>query len=333
MKKFIILLIIVLVLLPSFFFIIKKEGSENNIKDSQWALYNHGQTVNDVSGLENIDINITEAWEITKGSSEVIVAVIDSGVDTSCAGLQNNIYKSGEYNYDFYNNDSSVFDEYFYDYHGTYIANTITGYDDLNDIYGVSYNTSILPLKFLRGTNGNIEDAISAIKYACDKGAQIVNCSWNFSEYSEELYSVISENPDVLFVCAAGNSNANLDIDFIYPTCYDLDNILSVLAINNCGEVYKSSGRGMNVDIAAPGENVIVQLPENDTTYVNGTSVSTAIVSGVASLMLSVNDTLSPKEIKNIIVETARKEDSLQNMCAAEGIINAYECVKAAKLK
>lgn len=309
----------------------RKLNSNFEIKSDQWALYNYGQTIKSSNGIKGIDINILKAWKITKGNPNVLVAVVDSGVDTSDKGLSDAIYSKGKYNKDFYYNDNTIYDSYLQDYHGTYIANTIACYDLDSKIYGVAPEVSILPIKFLRNTSGSVSDAIRAINYACEIGAKIINCSWNFMEYNDELYNVIASHPNVLFVCAAGNSNLNLDKENIYPTSYDLSNILTVLAIDNTGKVYNSSGRGMKVDIAAPGVNIITILPENDITYINGTSIATAFVSGVTALMLSVNNRLTPEEVIDIVINNANKIDTLDGKCSSGGIIDAYSCLTAAK--
>jgi subtilisin family serine protease len=259
------------------------------------------------------------------------VAVVDSGVDTSNKGLSDAIYSQGNDNKDFYYNDDTIYDSYLQDYHGTYIANTIACNDSESKIYGVAPEVSILPIKFLRNTSGSVSDAIRAINYACEKCAKIINCSWNFTEYSAELYNVIASHPDVLFICATGNSNLNLDKDNIYPASYNLKNILSVLAVDNTGKVYSSSGRGMQVDIAAPGVNIITKFPENDITYVSGTSVATALVSGVTALMFSVNERLTPKEIIDIVTKNVNRIDTLDGKCSSGGIIDAYNCIRIAK--
>ena len=301
------------------------------ISDEQWALNNNGQIINEVKGTKGIDINIKKAWEITTGHPDVLVAVVDSGVDTSCEGIKDSIYADGLKCFDFYNNDNTVYDSYFEDYHGTYITNIIAGYDTKNNVYGVAPNISILPIKFLSGTQGNSADSIKAVEYACKQGAKIVNCSWDFNEYNQELYDIIASYPNVLFVCAAGNSNLDLDKISIYPACYDLKNIITVLAVNNNGEIYGSSGYGGKVDVAAPGVDIITVFPEDDVTYVSGTSIATAYVSGIAALMISENSSISPNEIIDIMVRTSKELKVLNGKCLAEGIIDAYECVKEVK--
>lgn len=98
----------------------------------------------------------------------------------------------------------------------------------------------------------------------------------------------MKNNPDILFVCAAGNSNLNLDENVLYPVCYDLCNVISVMSINNQGTIYEYSGYGKCVDIATPVKDIYVEIPEQDKTYVDGTSVSTAFVTGAFILMAIV---------------------------------------------
>jgi len=143
-----------------------------------------------------------------------------------------------------------------------------------------------------------------------------------------ELYKLMAENKDILFVCAAGNSRLNLDEISVYPACYDLDNVISVMAIDNVGEIYDVSGYGSTVDIAAPGKDILVTIPEGDETYVDGTSIAAAFVSATSALMKSYNMELSPNEMKSIIIETAQKLDSLKGMCKSEGCVDAYNALR-----
>lgn len=305
----------------------KTEKSKNDINKNSWAIDNSGQEIEGSIGVQGIDINIMKAWKITKGSDKIIIGVVDTGVDMNSGNLMNNLWnnrgevsnngidddKNGyvdDYNgWDFYNNDNSIYDDYLYDYHGTYISNTILD---------IAPKVKILSSKFLKGTEGDAYDSIKAVQYAIDNGAKIINCSWCFEKNEEELYQLIKDNSDVLFVCAAGNFRLNLDETFVYPACYNLDNVISVMAIDNAGEIYDVSGYGLNVDLAAPGKDIYVTLPENDQTFVSGTSIATAFVTGTAALMKSMNNELSPEEIKNIMNKTTKKLSSLKEKCKSE---------------
>jgi subtilisin family serine protease len=255
--------------------------------------------------------------DITLGDKDVIVAVVDTGVDEKCTVFKNNSIISG---WDYYNYDDSIYDEYIYDYHGTYVCTTISR---------VAPETSILPIKFMESTKGNIEDAISAIEYAIQNGAKIINCSWNFYDYNESLFNLMKKNSQVLFVCAAGNYNIDMDEAPLYPCSYQLENLITVMAIDNTGELLSSSGYGkISVDVAAPGKNVKVILPENKEGYIDGTSVATAFVSGMSALILAKNQELSPIEVKNIIISSTRKLPSLSEKCLSGGIIDIGKAVQ-----
>jgi len=310
-----------------------------DIAENDWAFYNYSQTINDSKGISGIDVNILPAWNITKGDPDLVVAVIDTGVDYECTILEDKLlinasdpvdgkdndgngYIDDYYGWDFYNGDNSMYDDYLYDYHGTYICTTIAR---------VAPEVKILPVKFLKSSSGSLHDAILSIKYAISRGARIINCSWNFNDYNEELYELIKNNPDILFVCAAGNSNINLDNESLYLCSYDLDNIITVISIDNAGNIYEASGYGSNTDIAAPGVDVDVIFPDNNETTINGTSVSASFVSAAAALMLSENDSLSPSKIKSIILASAQYNKNLESLCASGGYLDIAACLTEKK--
>ena len=303
----------------------------------EWAYYNYGQSIKGNKGVSGVDINIKNVDElVTEDIEDVLVAIVDTGIyfDTTsnvyCWKNNREVKNDGidndgngyidDYNgWDFYNNDNSIYDNYLYDYHGTYIANII---------HAISSSSKLIPCKFLSGTTGDVNDAVNAIRYAIDSGATIINCSWNYENENEKIYELMKSNPDILFVCAAGNSNLNLDENVLYPVCYDLCNVISVMSINNQGTIYEYSGYGKCVDIAAPGKDIYVEIPEQDKTYVDGTSVSTAFVTGATALLKSINPNITPSEIKDIVVQSAHKIENLNGKCKAEGYLDIYNSIK-----
>lgn len=326
----------ILILISFIFYNIK---SNKLVTREEWAFKNYGQEINTIKGIKDIDINILPAWEITKGNKDIIVAVIDTGIDINLdlfksnlhlneldisdgSDNDNNEYIDDYYGWDFYNNDNSLYDDYAYDYHGTYIA---------ANILKVAPNIKILPVKFLNSSYGSVDDSIKAIQYAIDRGAKIINCSWNFNEYNDELYNIIKNNPNVIFVSAAGNEHVNLDETQIYPTNYNLSNIISVIGITSSGDAYITSGYGKNIDIASPGENILVNLPENDTIFIDGTSIATSFVTGTLALMYSLDSSLSVETAKEILITSSTSLNSLKEKCKSEGILNVYESLKKVK--
>lgn len=308
-----------------------------------WGLSNKGQAIVGQSGLAGIDINAQKAWDITKGSNSVVVAVIDSGVDYDHPDLKNNIWINNKEipdNYidddsngyiddvngwDFYWNNNDPDD---YNGHGTHVSGTIAAASNSSGVVGVAPNVKIMPLRFINSSGeGTVSDAIKAIDYATKMGAKILNNSWGGASYSQALYDAI-KNSNTLFVAAAGNDGLNTDNSPTYPASYDLSNILSVAAIDNKGNLASFSNYGVNtVDVAAPGVNIYSTTPYNSYQYYSGTSMATPHVSGEAALVFSKNPSTNPLTIKNIIMKSVVKLSSLQNKINTGGLINAAAAV------
>ncbi len=256
---------------------------------SLWGLHNIGQNVNGTTGTSDADIDAPEAWDITIGSSSVVVAVIDSGVaintnistghpdllsnrwvnagETNCAdGVDNdgNGRIDDCYGWDFFGIDDN--DPMDYNGHGTHVAGTIgaVGNNGLG-VVGVNWMVKIMPLRFLGATgSGSTADAISAVAYAVNKGARVINASFGGGPYSQAMYDAINNarSNNVLFVAAAGNDGTNNDTTPAYPASYDLDNIISVAATDQNDALASFSNRGVtSVDLAAPGVNIYSTAP------------------------------------------------------------------------
>src|SRR5215218_6395148 len=241
-----------------------------------WGLNNTGQN----GGSPNVDINALEASAITNGDSNLVVAVIDDGVNFSHPELagrawtnpgevpNNNLDDANGYvddvnGWDFYNRDKTVHDSGV-DAHGTHVSGTIAASVDGQGVVEVAPNVKIMALKFLGPEGGYTSDAILAIQYAKAEGAKISNNSWGggpYSPYDQALYDAIN-NSGSLFVAAAGNNGSNNDAYPVYPASYDLPNILSVTAVDNQGKLASFSNYGASsVDIAAPGVGILSSVP------------------------------------------------------------------------
>ena len=241
-----------------------------------WGLNNTGQS----GGTADADIDAPEAWELTTGSSTVVIAVVDSGVnynhpdlaaniwtntgETSCTdGVDNdgNGYIDDCTGWDFVGNDNDPMDYYG---HGTHVAGTIaaTGNNSTGST-GVMWQARIMPLRFLGVSgNGSTSDAISAIIYATANGAHIINNSWSGTSYSMSLKDAIDASPAVV-VCAAGNENKNNDTTPSYPSSYDSANIISVAATDrNDARAWFSNYGATAVDIGAPGVSIYSTHPQ-----------------------------------------------------------------------
>ncbi|PKL61210.1 MAG: hypothetical protein CVV31_12595 [Methanomicrobiales archaeon HGW-Methanomicrobiales-2] len=239
-----------------------------------WGLHNTGQTINGRTGTTDADIDAPEAWSITTGSRDVIVAVIDSGVMYTHPDLAANIWTNpGEvpdngfdddnngyiddvYGWDFYDADNDPGD---FNGHGTHCAGTIAaaGNNSLG-VAGVMWDAKIMPLRFLGPDGrGDTAGAVLAIRYATEMGADVISCSWGGGGYSQTLADAIAETP-ALVVCAAGNEALNNDLNPHYPSSYASENILAVAASTNTEQLASFSHFGAtSVDVAAPGEYIL----------------------------------------------------------------------------
>ncbi len=267
---------------PNYIYYPKSVIPTDPMWDQQWGLHNTGQTINTIAGIADIDIDAPEAWEYANNLDEVVVAVIDSGVDMNHPDLAGKIWTNpGEipddgidndgngyiddvHGWDFYHNDNTVFDGSFTDDHGTHVAGIIAASANHVGIRGVAPNVKIMPLKFLGQGGGSTLDAIEAIEYASMMGVKISNNSWGGpgDEYDTALNTAI-ENSGMLFIAAAGNNGNNIDETPSSPAVLPAGNILSIAAIDNNGQLSYFSNYGLTtVDMAAPGEDILSTYPE-----------------------------------------------------------------------
>ncbi len=329
-------------------------GSANHLHpqdplfSEQWALDNHGQS----GGKEGADINAARAWSVTSGSDEVVVAVIDTGVDYSHTDLAVNIwvrpaslapYEDRDLgrilDYHGYNavaNNADPMDE---SGHGTHCAGIIGAEGGNNlGIAGVNWKVKIMPLKFMNASGfGNTKDAIECINYVIDRrkkgvNVRIISASWGSTRKSRALEEVIRKAYDagILFVAASGNASTSTDRTPHYPSSYKLGNIISVAALDRNDQLAPFSNFGANsVHIAAPGKDILSTWLGDNYEAHSGTSMATPVVSGVAALVLANEPRLTVDELRRRILESVDKLESLRGKVATGGRINAATALRA----
>ncbi len=303
------------------------------------------------TSVEGIDINILPAWDLyaqAASKREVIVAVVDTGIDITHPDLMGSIWVNSDEipgdgidndgngyiddvcGWNFFNNSNQVYVGA-EDDHGTHVAGTIAAAKGNGGVVGITDNSyvKIMPVKAL-GTNsgmGTPEMIISAIRYAEANGASICNLSSGTLAAYPELNQVIAES-NMLFVVAAGNGDSN-DIGYsledhpVYPAALPYDNIISVANLMFDGTLSESSNFGpVSVDIAAPGSFIVSTVP-NGYAIMSGTSMAAPMVTGVAAMLYSSHPDWTVLDVKNAILNTARKLDSLNGSVLTGGIVDA----------
>lgn len=316
----------------------------------QWGLLNTGQA----GGRAEADISALSAWDKTQGSKKVVVAVLDSGVDYTHPDLIGNMWHRPD-DVEMYRDDQlGLIDDYDgfsaveYDRdpmdengHGTHCAGIVGAEGDNNiGIVGVNWHVEIMPLKFMgRGGFGSTKDAIAAINYVIARkkdgvNVRVISASWGSRSRSKALEDVIrkaGEN-DILFVAASGNDGT--DKYQHYPSGYKLPNVLSVAALDRRDQLASFSNFGAkDVHVAAPGKEILSTWLNGGYEEHSGTSMATPFVAGVAGLVLSVEPNLSVKELRERLINTADKLDSLKGKVSSGGRVNAARAVGAVQIK
>ena len=327
-----------------------KDFSDEPLSSYQWGMVNNGQNIANSIGTSGVDINLENAWNITKGDSQVVVGVVDTGIDINHPDLKDRIwvnpdvqadknqYPNDVNGWDFYNNDNIVFNPTDGDDHGTHVAGIIAASLNNIGVSGVAPNVKIMPLKFMGPNEGTTSDAIRAIQYAESKGVKILNFSWGGTDYDSALKDAIS-NSGCLVIASAGNDGTNNDTAPDYPASYKLDNIISVAAIDNKGTLADFSNYGPNtVSVAAPGVDILSTVPKGFNgysyrtayEYYSGTSMAAPFVTGIAALLYSdgIHD---PLTIKQDILKSSKPLSSLTGKIITGGMVDAYNALMYAK--
>jgi hypothetical protein len=291
------------------------------------------------------------AWaQGVTGSHNIVIGVVDEGIQVDHPDLAANIwtnpwdppngldddgngYVDDVHGWDFKHNDNSVYDGPLTDDHATHVAGTIGAVGgNGTGVVGVNWNVTLISAKFLEGT-GDTADAIRAIDYLTDlkvrHGLQIVasNNSWGGGGSSQALTDAINRGGDqgILFVAAAGNDTMNDDgAGAFYPAAGKCDRhypsgaprgwdcIVSVAAITKTGALASYSNFGaVNVDLGAPGSDILSTYPPSQYAWIDGTSMAAPHVTGALALLASCSFGLTPSQLRADLLASATTTPSL----------------------
>lgn len=321
-----------------------------------WGLYNTGQS----GGTADVDINAPEAWDritsMIDGNpewlgEEVIIGVVDSGIDYLHPDLADNIwlnpneidgneidddgngYVDDMRGIDALAHDTDPMDIYF---HGTHVAGIIAGVGNNNKgVTGVNWKAKMIPCQIGHDREVELSSALECMDYFLslkEVGVDItvINHSWGGNAYSEIFYELLKQHKSagILNVAAAGNKGRDNDSEPIYPASYDLANIISVANIDHNGELNVDSCWGLSsVDLAAPGEEIYSTMPTQTYStgydYQTGTSMAAPHVTGALAMLKSSNPQLSAVDLKARIMADGKELTSLQEKTVSGKMLQA----------
>ncbi|SKA95114.1 PQQ-like domain-containing protein [Prosthecobacter debontii] len=305
---------------------------------SLWGLNNTGQT----GGVGDADIDAPEAWELSRGSANVVVGVVDTGIDYTHPDLAANMWTNTDeipnngvdddangyiddvYGWDFVSNDKDPMDDH---YHGTHCAGTIgaVGGNGIG-VVGVCHTVKLMALKFLSSSGGGTtSDAIEAVLYATANQVTMTSNSWGGGGYSQTLKDAIDAAgvAGQLFVAAAGNDSRNTDTSPSYPAAYDSLNIISVAASDHSDGLASFTNYGaITVDLAAPGVSIYSTSPGNSYRSLNGTSMACPHVAGACALIKAARPGLSWQDVKSAVLNNVDSVAGMTGKVAVNGRMN-----------
>jgi thermitase len=325
---------------------LKTLTTPNDLDSRQWAFQNP----------LGFDLSAEKAWSIKATAPDVVVAVIDSGIDMNHRDLKNNLWvnnreANGEPGVD---DDGNGYTDDIHGFnfatkrpdpddtrgHGTMVSGMIGAIGNNNyGITGMAWQVQLMALNMFPNLWGTatLDSALKAIDYAINNGAHIINASWGQADDDlepdagfimlEEAIERANEK-GITFVAAAGNNGADNDLKGMVPATLTNDNIISVGAMNRYGQPWSKSNFGKsNVHVMAPGEEIYTTHTEGFR-MPSGTSISAPIVSGLIALMLEQNPDLTPTEIKTILVNSCDESPELKRLSQCEGYLNAHQVLE-----
>jgi subtilisin family serine protease len=317
---------------------------------SLWAMHNTGQT----GGTTDADIDAPEAWDTHRDCRNIVVGVIDSGVNYNHPDLAANIWTNPNeiagngidddnngfvddvHGWDFVNGDSDPMDDYD---HGSHVSGTIAAVGNNGiGVTGVCWRGRIMAVKsFDSSGRGQLSDSIRAIEYVTmmkrDFGidVRLTNNSWGGGGFSQAMYDAIRQAQDVgmLFVAAAGNESVDNDEQPFYPASYDLESIIAVAATDHVDARSSFSNYGTTtVDLGAPGSSILSTMADGRYASASGTSMATPHVAGTAALVWSLEPQRQSLNIKSVIMASVDPIDSMTGITVSEGRLNTHRALE-----
>ncbi len=292
--------------------------------------------------VEGADLNISDAWKITRGK-DIKVAIIDDSFEITHEDIKDNVILA----YDVDEDDCDVSDYSPFASHGHMVSGVLAATNNKLGVIGIAPEVSLILIKQIETDDAK---TIKAFEYAKQNGARVISCSWGSENVSEAVKAKIDELYDEGIVIVFAFGNEGLDFDSIdINDESELSSVIGVGSSDESNKVALYSNYGSQLDILAPsgeigvptvdkmgvyGDTNQLGFLDNNYTFFKGTSASAPLVAGTVALMLSVNDNLTPKEVREILIQSADKiDDRLNydengfNIYAGYGKINSSKAI------
>ncbi len=280
-------------------------------------------------------INLKDSWTKFKKNKEIVVAVIDTGIQGDHPFIKDNIavingkVSASNYGVDFSGEKVTTAPTDAHG-HGTHVAGIVKS---------VFPEVKLLALKYYNpkaSGQANLDATIKALQYAVDNNVDVINYSGGGPEASVDELRVLkaAEKKGILVIAAAGNERSNIDDKrhAYYPASYGLSNIITVGAHDDALNIIPSSNFGKNsVDIAAPGHRIRSAIPNSSAGYMTGTSQATAFVTGVAAMIKAQYPGMKYDQIKNIILSSSLKVKTFEGKILGSGKLDAGKALELAE--
>jgi subtilisin family serine protease len=290
-----------------------------------WGLDNYGQS----SGTPHADIDAVDAWDVLTSASNIVVAVLDSGIRATHEDLAANMWVNptdGGHGYNAFDGTNDPGDDG--TSHGTMVAGVLGAVgNNGKGVCGVAWRVQMMACKCLNNGSGGDSTVIACIDYAIANGARIINASFDSPTPSLSLSNAIAaaESAGIIWVASAGNNSYNVEVTPSYPTCYGIGNVVSVAYTTRTDGLGSFSNYGAtHVALAAPGDQIYTTFAASDSFYwpTSGTSFSAPYVAGALALMLAKYPTENYQSIIQRLLKATDPLPSLQGKCLTGGRLN-----------
>jgi subtilisin family serine protease len=301
-----------------------------------WGLHNTGQN----GGTADADIDAPEGWDVLTSASNVVVAVLDTGVRATHEDLAANMWvnpNDGGHGWNALTGTSDSRDD---NGHGTLVSGTLGGVgNNGKGVAGVAWRVQIMACKCLdQDGNGNDGDLLECLDFARTNGARIINASLDSPTYSESLSNALVSlrEAGILFVASAGNNALNIDLNPRYPASYDIDNIITVAYTTRTDALATLSNYGAtNVDLAAPGAAMYSTFFTADNAYLGaaglqGSSFAAPYVAGTCALLMARYPSETPQQIIRRVLDGVDPLPALAGKCVSGGRLNLWRALSPA---